>query len=88
MQEKYDYSKFKQQLEEHYDFPTTYLFKFIIPKEELKKFESLFPDLTMELKPSKTGKYISATFKISVNSSDAIIDVYLKAYEIKGVISL
>ena len=88
MKDSDDYSGFRQQLEDHYTFPTLYLFKFIVPKEELENFKSLFPDLSFDIKPSKTGKYISTSFKILVDSSDSIIEIYLKANTIKGIISL
>lgn len=88
MKDSKDYSGFKQQLEDHYTYPTLYLFKFIVPKEELENLKSLFPNLSFEIKPSKKGKYISISFKISVDSSDSIIKIYLKANTIKGIISL
>jgi len=88
MKDSNDFSGFKQQLEDHYTFPTLYLFKFIVPKEELDNLKALFPDISFEIKPSKKGKYISTSFKISVDSSDSIIEIYLKANTIKGIISL
>jgi putative lipoic acid-binding regulatory protein len=88
MKDSNEYSVFKQQLEDHHTYPTLYLFKFIVPKEELENLKSLFPDLSFEIKPSKKGKYISASFKISVDSSDSIIEIYQKANTIKGIISL
>ena len=80
--------RFKKQLADHYSFPASYLFKFIVPEAEKEEFEKLFPDINFELKNSKTGKYISFSSKIVVNSSEEIIEIYTRAYTINGIISL
>jgi len=79
---------FKNQLENHYDFPAEYLFKFIIPIGQEDKLKSLFPSGKISIKKSKTGKYLSISCKLNVESSNQIIDIYKEAYLIKGIISL
>ncbi len=79
---------FKNQLENHYDFPTDYLFKFIVPLKQVEKLKSLFPPGKISIKHSKTGKYVGITCKMNVESSNQIIDIYNEAYLIKGIISL
>lgn len=80
--------KFKDQLENHYDFPTEYLFKFIVPFGQVDKLKSLLPPGKISIKKSKNGKYIGISCKLNVESSNQIIDIYKEAYLIKGIISL
>lgn len=80
--------RFKKQLTEHYNFPASYLFKFIVPVAEKETFRKLFPDIGFSIKNSKTGKYLSFSAKIVVNSSEEIIEIYMKASTVKGIISL
>jgi hypothetical protein len=80
--------RFKKQLVDHYDFPTLYLFKFIVPVEQKDKFENLFPEISFDTKNSKTGKYISFSKKLKVNSSEEVVEIYNRAYSIDGIISL
>jgi hypothetical protein len=80
--------RFRKQLIDHYNFPTLYLFKFIVPEEQKKEFEKLFSEISFDTKNSKTGKYISFSKKLKVNSSEEVIEIYKRAYSIKGIISL
>ena len=80
--------RFKQQLVDHYDFPTSYLFKFIVSAEKGNEFRKLFPDINFETKNSRTGKYISFSKKLKVNSSEEVIEIYNRASRIKHIISL
>lgn len=88
MKDQSNFDDFKQQLLDHYSFPTLYLFKFIVPSERSQDFRNLFSDIQFENKQSKTGKYISFSKKHRVNSSEEIIEIYKKAYTIDGIISL
>jgi hypothetical protein len=83
-----DFKRFKKQLTDHYSFPAQYLFKFIVPIDRKDEFENLFPHIQFDIKSSKTKKYISFSKKIEVQSSEEVIDMYYKAYAIKGIISL
>jgi uncharacterized protein len=79
---------FKNQLENHYDFPADYLFKFIVPQYQIDKLKSLFPDEKVSIKRSRTGKYVSVSCKLNMQTSGQIIDIYKEAYLINGIISL
>ncbi len=87
------HEKFKQlrkQLLEQ-EWPAVYFFKFISPSdpETLAKVTALFEDQgTLSLRPSKNGNFISVSVKEVMMSADDVIDVYVKAAQIKGVISL
>jgi len=84
------FSKLREQLELQ-EWPNVYLFKFIVPNtpQALAQATALFSDLSeMNFNESKTGKYISVTAKEMMMNVDDIIDVYLKASKIEGIVSL
>ncbi|MFT5146208.1 MAG: DUF493 family protein [Flavobacteriales bacterium] len=86
------YSKLKIQLDDTTDFPADYLYKFIVPASEnqVKEVESIFNNTgaVINTKNSKTGKYVSVSIILKLNSSDEIIAYYRKVEKIKGIISL
>ena len=86
------YTKLKVQLEDTTDFPADYMYKFIVPTDgnQLAEVEGLFDDkgAVITTKNSKTGKYVSITIVLKVNSADEIIEYYTKVEKIKGIISL
>jgi hypothetical protein len=82
--------KLKIQLELQ-EWPDVYMFKFIVPNESDKvaQVTSLFnesADLVMH--PSRTGKYISVSAKELMLDVDSILEKYIKAAKIEGLISL
>lgn len=86
------YKNLKSQLEDTTQFPADYLYKFIVPTEEnqVHEVESLFDNTgaIITTKESKTGKYVSVSVVLKVENANTIIDFYLKAEKIKGIISL
>ena len=88
MSGKKDDSAFKKQLDDHYEWPSKYLFKFIVPSGREGAFEHIFPGEDLKFRSSKGGKYISISADVVMNSSEEVMDIYRKAYEIEGVISL
>ncbi len=86
------YKKLKNSLEETTQFPTSYMYKFIIPSisERIEEIEKIFDNLgaVIKSKPSKTGKYTSLTIMVDMNSSDEIIKKYKEVAKVEGVISL
>jgi hypothetical protein len=86
------YRKLKIKLNETTEFPSEYMFKFIIPKNKVKakKIADIF-DFTgaiIKTRPSKTGKYESLTVLVQMNNADDIIKKYKEVSNIKDVISL
>lgn len=70
-------------------YPTTFLFKFIFPLEQLEAVQSIFnKNEKFDYRPSKAGNYLSITCNANMESTEAIINIYKKAALIKGVISL
>ena len=93
MSDKNDfYEKLKLRLDETTTFPSKYLYKFIVPADELKvkEIELIFNygGAIIDTRSSKTGKYTSVSILIEMQSSDEIISKYKLAEKIEGIISL
>ena len=86
------YTKLKAQLDDTTKFPADYLYKFIVPSDanQVAEVEALFNDsgAVINTKKSKTGKYVSVSIVLKIESSDKVISYYKKAEKIKGIISL
>ena len=80
--------QFKRVLDEHHQWPCPYIYKFIVPSENLGQFRELFASETLETRPSRTGKYTSVTITSTMCSADEVMAVYEKAALIPGVMSL
>lgn len=81
-------NQLKLVLDETVKFPAEYLFKFIVPLEEIHQILFIMQGMEIEQKASSSGKYISVSGKIVMNTSEDIILVYKRASVIKGIISL
>ena len=79
---------FREQLDQEYDWPAEYLFKFIVPVVQESELLRLFEGFPVSTKYSKNKNYISLTSKVLINSSEEVIKIYQDAYLIKGIISL
>ena len=79
---------FKEKLDKAYVWPSLYMFKFIVPQQNVEAVKDLFPNHVSTEKPSQKGKYISITFNMMMPSSDAVVSVYLRVKHIEGIIAL
>ncbi|GHE56004.1 MULTISPECIES: DUF493 family protein [Roseivirga] len=86
--QKFTTKEFKEKLEATHDFPTLYMFKFIVLEEKKEEVKALFPLNDVVYKPSSKGKYMSVTAKVMAPSSDFVIGIYQKAHQIQGIIAL
>mgnify|MGYP001587447975 FL=1 len=86
------YENLKNQLDDTTKFPADYMYKFIVPTDEnqVDEVHRLFNEggAIIKTKKSKTGKYISVSIVLKIQSSDEVISYYRKAEKIKGIISL
>lgn len=82
------WERFREKLDRHYHWPSLYIFKFIVPKGKEKEVKQLFPLHLATQKASKNGNYVSVTIQMMMPSSDAVVDVYLSAAQIEGLIAL
>lgn len=81
-------AQFRQALDGHHQWPCPYVFKFIMPTENLPQFTALFPDESTQNRSSKTGKYTSVTMSSTMCSAEEVMAVYDKAAQIPGIMSL
>ncbi|MGW8121760.1 DUF493 domain-containing protein [Roseivirga echinicomitans] len=79
---------FKEKLESSLNFPALYMFKFIVEDKKQDEVKKLFPRHEVKSKASSKGKYVSITAQVMMPSSDAIIEIYLEAAKIEGIIAL
>jgi putative lipoic acid-binding regulatory protein len=86
------YKKLKKDLEETTTFPTKYLYKFIVPSKEgkIEQVEAAFNHMgaVITKKKSKTGKFISISVLVNMNSADDVIKKYKEVEIVEGIISL
>jgi putative lipoic acid-binding regulatory protein len=85
------YKNLKNKLDEQTEFPSIYMFKFIIPADnkKLALVEALFgAEAHVTTRQSSTNKFISITAKEMMLNADEIIAIYKKAEKIEGIISL
>jgi uncharacterized protein len=79
---------FKEKLDQHYAWPSIYIFKFIVPTGQEEEVKKLFPLHNPVEKLSKQGKYTSITIQMMMPSSEAVVTIYEQASVIKGLIAL
>jgi uncharacterized protein len=87
------YKKLKTQLLETTEWPSEYLYKFILKSDEKKiaEIEVIFDNLGAVIKTieSKNGKYTSVSINVVMKDPEAVIAKYIEVTStIEGVISL
>jgi putative lipoic acid-binding regulatory protein len=80
--------KFKKLLNNQYNWPTNYLFKFIVTNKFKDKLLSVLGEPKIIEKPSSKGNYISISLRMWTNSAEDIIKIYKKASKVETVILL
>ena len=81
----------EQKLNESHEWPSVYMFKFIVPADNRKiaLVEALFdPEIKISTKESSGGKYISITGKGVMLNALEVIEKYRSAAKIEGLIAL
>jgi uncharacterized protein len=79
---------FREKLDQHYAWPSLYIFKFIVPAGKEPEVKKLFPQHDTSEKQSKQGNYTSITVQMMMPSSDSVIEIYEQASSIEGLIAL
>lgn len=86
------YERLKNELQNSTSWPSTYLFKFIIPTDEEKEgsIHKIFDNTgaVIESRKSRKGKYTSVSITVNMEDPDAVITKYKEVSHIEGVISL
>jgi len=79
---------FRQKLDQQYNWPALYMFKFIVPRGKEQGIKKLFPKNDIQEKLSSKGNYSSLTIQMMLNSSEEVIRIYTAADQVEGVIAL
>jgi len=82
------FQKMKSLLDDQHEFPCSYTFKFVVPADKIDTLENLVKEGSQSKRPSSSGKYISLTIVMDVDSSDHVVEVYERVQVIEGLISL
>jgi len=86
------YKRLQLQLADSTQWPTDYLFKFIVlsEKEKIQKIHAIFDNTgaVIDLKKSKKGKYTSISITVNLKNANEVISKYKEVGLIEGVISL
>ena len=86
------YDRLKEELEKNAEWPTKYMYKFIMPNKEenIEKVEKRFGDQKFDLKKnySKTGKYVSVTVITDEKDPETVINRYKSMEDIEGLVAL
>ncbi|MDG1913351.1 MAG: DUF493 family protein [Crocinitomix sp.] len=85
-----EYDKLRELLE-NLDYPSVYLYKFIVMQDQNKvvDIKRCFSETAeFNTRPSKNGNYISVSIKEMMLTSEAIIDRYKSVAKIENVIKL
>lgn len=83
-----DYQKFRELLDENYNWPDYYEFKFIIKQEHKDEILEKLKGYAISETLSKKGNYISISARKLMQSTDEVLKVYEMMSTVKGVISL
>lgn len=86
------YNRLREQLAGDTNWPSLYLFKFIVPAdlEKIATIEGIFDgmDATISTRESSKGTFTSVSIKVEMESPDAVVEKYLEVSKVEGVISL
>ena len=87
------YEKLKSQLYDTAEWPSKYLYKFIVltNQVQIEKIETIFDNLGAVIRTteSKNAKYTSISIHIEMETPEAVIEKYIEVAEkVEGVISL
>jgi len=80
--------KFRELLDDTYQWPDYYEFKFIIKVAEKNQVLDKLPGFSITETPSKQGNYISVNARKLMKTTQEVLDVYEVMSTVKGIISL
>ena len=80
--------KFRELLDQNYQWPDYYIWKFIVKMENQQAVLDLLKDHEIQIKPSEKGNYVSITARKLVKSTDEVLVLYVDMSKISGVMSL
>lgn len=82
------WSDFRELLDDQNEWPTDYVFKFIVPRSGLEDVKQALGADEVTTRESSRGRYVSVTARMQMESGEAVVEVYKSVRGIDGVISL
>ncbi len=86
------YNRLQEELEKNTDWPTRYMYKFIMPNKDNnpEKVKKRFGNQKIDFKQnfSKTGKYVSVTVITEEKNPETVINRYKAMEDIEGLVAL
>ena len=86
------YVRLKEELGNTSEWPSEYLYKFIVPTEtqKIKNVENTFNNMGAVIKThkSKAGKYTSISVNVLMDNPETVVEKYIELSTIEGIISL
>jgi putative lipoic acid-binding regulatory protein len=86
------YARLRDELNNTSEWPSEYLYKFIVPTDakKIEEVENAFDNLGAVIKTtqSKTAKYTSISINVMMESPESVIEKYVEVSSIEGIISL
>jgi hypothetical protein len=86
------YIRLKEELRTTSEWPSIYLYKFIVPTatEKVLTVENAFNNMgaVIDTKQSKTGKFTSISINVRMKNPEHVIEKYLEVSAVEGIISL
>jgi hypothetical protein len=83
-----EFEKFRVLLDQSYQWPDYYEFKFIVKVDDKNLILERLPGYSILETPSKKGNYMAITARKLMKSTQEVLDVYELMSTIKGIISL
>ena len=83
------WARFEGLLDEQTEWPTDYIFKFIVPHEQLDALRDAIGEEPQDsVRASSKGTYVSLTAHRRVASSEEVVALYRSTSDVDGVIAL
>lgn len=82
------YVNFKNKLDEVHTWPSTYLFKFVVPQAKKGELLSMMPSGMVQERSSSNEKYVSISLTANMENADDVVAVYKQVAQIEGVLTL
>ena len=86
------YIRLKEELQATSDWPSVYLYKFIVPTntQKIVSVENAFDNMgaVINTQQSKNGKFTSISVNVMMTSPEAVVEKYQELSTVEGIISL
>ena len=82
------YHNFKNRLDEIHTWPSSYLFKFVVPEAKKGELLSVMPTGMVRERSSASQKYVSISLTAKMESADEVVAVYKQVAHIEGIVTL